>query len=172
VKAYAWDPATQSILETDGTDPAIDFNGNIPSSDLAAVIGLERLDLRHTGLLPQEELQAWADAEFLKKQLAKVRGRVGFMGYPDINRGFDYVGRIGRQNEWEVYVSGIRHEISNGTWKTVPSLVFHRISFTQTYSVNQSPASECYQLFRVCDRHSVTTKKDPDGEDRILVKLQ
>ncbi len=172
VKAFAWDPSTQAISEADGTDPAIDFNGNIPSADLAAVAGPEQLDLRHTGL-SSEELQAWADAEFLKTQLSKIRGRVGFEGYGDIKPGdIIELGGLGDRMNGKVYVSGIRHEISDGVWKTDAQFGLSPDWFMQSYQVNQLPASGMLPAVQGLQIGIVTQlQDDPDSEDRILVRL-
>ena len=173
VKAYAWDSANQAIVETDGVDPGIDTGGNIACSDLASVIGLEHLDLKHTGSLPQEELQAWADAQFLKKQFAKIRGRVGFQGFPDIKPGdLIVLEGLGDRMNGTVYVSGIRHEINNGTWKTDAQFGLSPDWFTQTYPVTQLPASGILPAIQGLQIGVVSQlKEDPDSEDRILVKL-
>src|SRR5690606_26310949 len=63
VKAAAWDPSTQELLEVDAVDPGIAGNGNLSPADLASVIGLEYFMLSHTGGLEQAELQDWADAQ-------------------------------------------------------------------------------------------------------------
>jgi Rhs element Vgr protein len=173
VKAIAWDPASQSLIETDGTDPGIDGSGNITPSDLASVIGLEHLDLRHTGSLPQEELQAWADAEFLKKQFSKIRGRVGFMGHAAIIPGdLITLEGLGERMNGTVYVSGVRHEICEGTWKTDAQFGLSPQWFTETYSVDQLPASGMIPAIQGLQIGVVTQlKDDPDTEDRILVKI-
>ncbi|CAL1517150.1 type VI secretion system tip protein VgrG [Chitinophaga sp. MM2321] len=173
VKAYAWDPATQAVLETDATDPAISGNGNISAADLAAVIGLEQFELRHTGTLPQEELQAWADAQLLKKQLAKIRGRVGFMGFAGIKPGnLIVLEGLGDRMNGTVFVSGIRHEIGQGTWKTDAQFGLSPDWFTQTYPVTQLPASGILPAIQGLQIGVVTQlKEDPDSEDRILVKI-
>lgn len=173
VKASAWDPANQSMLETDGTDPGFSGNGNIKPSDLAAVIGLDHLNLRHTGPLPQEELQAWADAQFSKKQLSKIRGRVGFLGYPDIKPGdLIVLEGLGKRMNGTVYVSGVRHEISGGTWRTDAQFGLSPDCFTQTHTVGHLPASGILPAIQGLLIGVVSQlKDDPEGEDRILVKL-
>ena len=173
VKAIAWDPSTQELLEIDGQDPAIAGNGNLTPTDLAAVIGLDNLSLNHTGMMPEQELQAWADAQFVKKQLAKTRGRVGFMGNSDVKPG-DIVELegLGERMNGKVYVSGIRHEISSGTWKTDLQFGLSPDWFTQSYKINQPPASGLLPAIQGLQIGIVSQlKEDPDGEDRILVKL-
>ena len=173
VKAFAWDPSKQELLEIDGTDPAINGNGNLAPSDLATVIGLEHLTLSHTGMLAEDELQAWADAQFLKKQLAKTRGKVGYMGTVTIKPGdiIELAG-LGERMNGNVFVAGVRHEISGGTWKTDAQFGLSPEWFTQTYRVSQLPASGVLPAIQGLQIGIVTQlKEDPDGEDRILVKL-
>ncbi|MEX2512684.1 MAG: type VI secretion system tip protein VgrG [Cyclobacteriaceae bacterium] len=173
VKAIAWDPSIQELLEVDAEDPAINGNGNLSPGDLATVIGLEHLMLSHTGMLEQEELQAWADAQFLKKQLAKTRGRVGFMGTSEVKPGdLIQLEGLGERMNGKVYVSGIRHEINNGTWKTDAQFGLSPDWFSQTYPVNQIPASGILPAIQGLQIGIVSQlQEDPDGEDRILVKL-
>ena len=173
IKAVAWDPSTQELLEIDGQDPAITGNGNLAPADLAIVIGLDNLSLNHTGMMPEQELQAWADAQFVKKQLAKTRGRVGFMGNSDVKPG-DIVELegLGDRMNGKVYVSGIRHEISSGTWKTDLQFGLSPDWFSQSYKINQPSASGLLPGIPGLQIGIVSQlKEDPDGEDRILVKL-
>jgi len=173
VKAFSWDPSSLDILETDATDPAITGNGNVTPADLAAVIGLDSLNLNHTGMLPVEELQAWADAQLLKSQLSKIRGRVGFMGSSEINTG-DILGLtgLGDRMNGNVYVSAIRHEISEGTWRTDAQFGLSPDWFTQSYPVNAPVATGVLPAVQGLQIGIVSQlENDPDGEDRILVKI-
>lgn len=173
VKASSWDPANFDILETDATDPAINGNGNITPADLASVIGLDSLHLNHTGMLPQEELQAWADAQLLKSQLSKIRGSVGFTGSAAIHVG-DLLGLtgLGDRMNGNVYVSAIRHEISEGTWRTDAQFGLSPEWFTQTYPVNSPVAAGILPSVQGLQIGVVSQlENDPDGEDRILVKI-
>ncbi len=173
VKAYAWDPSTQDILEVDAEDPAINGNGNLTPAYLSAVIGLDHLSLTHTGMLEQEELQAWADAQFLKNQFAKTRGRVGFMGSAEVKVGdIIQLEGLGDRMNGKVYVSGIRHEISQGTWKTDAQFGLSPEWFTQIYPVSQLPATGILPAIQGLQIGIVSQlKEDPDSEDRILVKV-
>jgi Rhs element Vgr protein len=173
VKAVTWDTVNFDVLETDATDPAIDGNGNLKPADLAAVIGLETLSLNHTGMLPQEELQAWADAQLLKSQLSKIRGRVGIMGSSAINAG-DVLGLagLGDRMNGNVFVSAVRQEISKGTWRTDIQFGLSPDWFTQTYPVSMLPATGVLPAVQGLQIGLVTQlENDPDGEDRIQVKI-
>ena len=72
----------------------------------------------------------------------------------------------------KVYVSGIRHEISNGTWKTDAQFGLSPEWFTRTYPVSQLPATGILPAIQGLQIGIVSQlKEDPDGEDRILVKV-
>lgn len=173
VKATAWDPSAQELLEIDAQDPGITGNGNLAPADLASVIGLDHLSLQHSGMLTQDELQAWADAQWQKKQLAKIRGRVRFRGFGEIIPGdlIELAG-LGDRINGTVYVSGIRQELSDGTWNTDAQFGMSPDWFTESYPVNPLPASGLLPAIQGLQIGIVSQlKEDPDGEDRILVKV-
>src|SRR5690606_29739239 len=87
ITAYGWNPSDQEIVETEANDPRISLNGNISTSDLADVIGLENLELKHGGNYNSAELQNWSDAKNVFQQLSKTRGRVKFQGIPKVKPG-------------------------------------------------------------------------------------
>lgn len=173
VKASSWDPSARELLEVEAQDPGIAGNGNLSPVDLATVIGLDHLLLTHTGRVDQEELQAWADAQLLKKQLAKVRGRVGFMGTSEIKPGdLIQLEGLGERMNGKVYVSGVRHEIGRGTWKTDAQFGLCPDWFAEKRGVNAMPASGLLPAMQGLQIGIVSQlQEDPDGEDRILVKL-
>lgn len=173
VKAAAWDPSTQQLLEVDAADTGIAGNGNLSPTDLASVIGLEYLMLSHTGRVEQEELQAWADAQLLKKQLAKNRGRVGFMGSSEIKPGeLIQLEGLGERMNGKVYVSGVRHEIGSGTWRTDAQFGLSPEWFNEKYVANPMPVYGLMPAMQGLQIGIVTQlQEDPDGEDRIMVQL-
>lgn len=173
VKAAAWDPSTQELLEVDAVDPGIAGNGNLSPADLASVIGLEYFMLSHTGGLEQAELQAWADAQLLKKQLAKCRGRVGFMGSSEIKPGdLIQLEGLGERMNGKVYVSGVRHEIGSGTWRTDAQFGLSPDWFNEKHAAQPMPVSGFKPTMQGLQIGIVTQlQEDPDGEDRIMVQL-
>lgn len=173
VKAFSWDPASQAILEVEGTDPGIAGSGNLRPADLASVVGLEHLNLSHTGMLAQDELQAWADSRYLKSQLAKTRGRVGFSGYAGVKPGdLILLQGLGERINGNVFVSGIRHEIAHGTWKTDAQFGLSPDWFSESFPISQLPASGILPAVQGLQIGLVVQlQDDPDGEDRILVRL-
>ncbi|MDP4262884.1 MAG: type VI secretion system tip protein VgrG [Bacteroidota bacterium] len=172
-KVLSWDPANQEIVDIDGQSPsAVKQNGNISSDDLAKVTGLKTQILRHGGNVAREELQAWANACRQKSLLAKIRGRVSFDGFAGVKPGdlIELKG-LGDRFNGKVFVSGVKHEVSNGGWTTTaqfgmdPAWMADKLN-AETSSPDLVPSVRGLHIAVV-----EKLEKDPKGEDRIQVKV-
>ncbi|WP_299314602.1 type VI secretion system tip protein VgrG [uncultured Aquimarina sp.] len=173
VTAYSWNYADQELVEIEAADPAVSLNGNLEPSDLATVIALENLELRHGGALSTTEMQDWSDAKWMFQQLSKIRGRVKFQGIPAVKPGtiLNLQG-VGDRFNGKVYVTGISHHISEGNWTVDAQFGINPKWFSETYDTNPMPASGL--LSGVCGLQIGIVsqlEEDPDGENRILVQL-
>ena len=173
VSSYGWNPADQEILEIEANDPEVQLNGNLSSSDLASIIDLDNLELRHGGVISDIELQDWADAKLLFQQLAKVRGKVKFQGIPIVKPGtLLKLEGVGDRFNGKVYITAIRHQIAEGNWTVDAQFGLNPTWFSETFDINAEPASGL--LAGVCGLQvGIVTQlqDDPNGEDRILVQL-
>lgn len=171
--AYSWNHSDQELLEVEGSDPGVRLNGDLSSSDLADVIGLEKLELRHGGTLNDAELQDWADAALLYQQLSKVRGRARFQGIPAVKP--DTIIKmegVGNRFNGNVYVTGVHHVIANGDWVCDAQFGLNPEWFSDTYDIHTPDASGLLPAIKGLHVGVVTQlEEDPNGEDRILVKL-
>ena len=147
-------------------------NGNL-SPDLAEVIGGDTHEIRHGGKLSQPELQAWADGRLQKERLAKVRGRAKFQGFAGVLPGkIIEVTGIGERLEGKMYVSGVRHKVASGNWETDVQFGFSPELFAETYNLRPLPAAGLLPAVSGLQIGVVTVlENDPDGEDRIKVRL-
>jgi len=174
VKALAWSYADQTLLEAEASEPSVNNQGNLSGSDLAEVIGLSEWQLRHSGEVTQTELKAWADAQLLKSRLAKIRGRVKTKGYPDAQPdALVELDGTGARFNGPAYVSGIRHDFSNGVWQTHMQLGLAPDWFYQeAEGIVDKPASGLLPGVNGLQIGVVVQlQDDPDGEDRILVRV-
>jgi Rhs element Vgr protein len=173
IKATSWNAADQKVINAEAKEPSTMRNGNITATDLAVVIGGDANLLRHGGKLSQQELQAWADARLLKERLAKVRGRARFQGFSGVVPGtIIEVTGIGERFEGKMYVSGIRHLLVNGNWETDVQFGLKPDLFAETYNLRPLPAGGLLPAVSGLQIGIVTVlEKDPEGEDRIKVKL-
>ena len=171
VSSYAWDPAKQELVDVEASDPGVSLNGNLSSADLAEVIGLDNLQLKYGGTVADQSIQEWANAKALFNQLAKVRGRVKFQGIPACkpNTTLKLEG-VGERFTGKVYVSAVRHEITEGQWTIDAQFGINPNWFSETNAINDQPASGLFPAVHGLQIGIVTANEDPEGEDRIQVR--
>lgn len=173
VHASAWSYKDQAVKESSASSVSFKEAGNLSGSTLAKVASPDKLELRHSGLVSEPELKAWAESAMLKSRMAKIRGRVKIKGSPATLPG-DTVELKGLGNRFNglVYVSGVRHEYAEGIWSThlqlgiSPEWFHHKEDLIETPAAGMMPAVHGLQIAVV-----VQLESDPDGEDRILVKM-
>ena len=175
VTARTWSYTKQEVVEVEGADPGVDPSGNITTSDLSDVIGLASYDQVHSGTVPDEELQAWADSRLLRSRLAKVRGKLTVRGVPEIKPGdvIELAG-LGDRINGLVYVSGIAHEIApDEIWTTEITFGLSKECFAHQYqNILEKPASALLPGTMGIQQGIVTNiHEDPDGEGRIRVRI-
>jgi len=141
VTGHSWDFTAQELVAEEAAAPAFDNPGNLSVADLAAVINAEGYKLYHGGELETDELKAWADAKLLKSYLAKIRGRVRFGGYADIQPdSIVTLAGVGERFNGNAYVSGVTHQIYQGTWITDIQLGLSPEWFSQRADIRDTPA--------------------------------
>ena len=173
IKATSWNATDQEMIDAEANEPSVTPSGNLDAAGLAEVIGDNVHQLRHGGKLSQPELQAWADARLLKERLAKVRGRAKFQGFAGVLPGkiIEITG-IGERFEGKMYVAGVRHLVANGNWETDVEFGLKPDLFAETYNLRPLPAAGLLLAVSGLQIGVVTVlENDPDGEDRIKVKL-
>jgi Rhs element Vgr protein len=173
VKAKSWNYTKQSLIEAESVEPSVNAQGNLSGKDLAQVMGLSTWEMSHSGLVQEQELKAWADAQMLKSRLAKIQGRVKTKGYADAKPdSLIKLAGMGDRFNGLAYVSGIRHEVRGGTWDTHMQLGLSPQWFYQDADIVERPASGLLPGVNGLQIGVVVQlKDDPTGEDRILVKV-
>ncbi|TCN52486.1 type VI secretion system tip protein VgrG [Flavobacterium circumlabens] len=173
VSSYSWDYSNQELVEIEATDPAISLNGNLSPSDLAGTIELENLELRHGGNISDVELQDWADAKLLFQQLSKIRGRVKFQGIPAVKPNtIIMLEGVGDRFNGKAYITGVFHEIAAGNWTIDAQFGLNPEWFSETFDIHTPTGSGIIPAIKGLHTGIVTQlESDPNGEDRILVKI-
>jgi Rhs element Vgr protein len=173
VSSYSWDYTNQELVEIEASDPGVSLNGNLSASDLSETIELENLELRHGGAITETELQDWADAKLLFQQLSKVRGRVKFQGIPAVkpNTIITLEG-VGDRFNGSAYITGVFHELTEGNWTIDAQFGLNPEWFSETYDIHTPTGSGIMPAIKGLHAGIVTQLEgDPNGEDRILVKI-
>lgn len=173
VTSKSWSYADQQIVETEAADPSVALNGNLTSSDLANVIGLDKFILNHGGKVEENELQAWGDALLLKRQLAKVRGRVKCKGVHSVKPGMIIeLGGVGDRFNGKAFVSAVQHFVAAGDWQLNIQFGVDPEWFTETNNINDKPSAGLLAAVHGLQTGIVTQlESDPDGENRIKVRM-
>lgn len=175
VEATSWDYANQQLFRAD-TSEASSFtqHGNIAGDELANTINLTKYQLHHSGHLPEQELQDWANGIMFRSRLSKIRGRAKVTGFSGIKPG-DMVKLegVGNRFKGKSFVTAVKQEIGNGMWDTHIQFgldprryIFEHNDLNDPQSAGLVSAIHGLQIGKV-----VQLQNDPDGEDRILVRI-
>jgi len=171
--AYSWNPSEQEIVSAEANDPSLNLNGNITTTDLADVLTIDNLELKHGGNYNSTLLQDWSDATTLFQQASKTRGRIKFQGIPEVKPGVMVtLEGVGDRFNGNVFVSAVRHEISQGNWTVNAEFGINPKWFSETYNIHENPASGLLAAVNGLQVGIISQlEDDPDGEDRILVQI-
>ena len=173
ITSQAWSIADQSVLETEESIYTVPAAGNLTPEDLADVHGADNWVQRHSGNISQAELQSWTEGRILKSRLAKIRGRGKFQGIASILPGqVVKLDGVGQRFQGNLFVSGVRHELADGSWKTDAEFGLDPSWFVQQYEVPQPQAGALLPPVSGLQIGVVTQlQDDPNSEFRIMVRL-
>lgn len=175
VKATSWDYTNQELFDA-STSEASSFsqNGNIEGSKLAEAINLENYEMYHSGHILEQELQDWVDGLMLRSRLAKIRGRAKVTGFTGIKPG-DMVklAGVGERFNGKAYVTAVRQDMGNGMWDTHIQFGLDPKRYGEKYlNVNDLQSAGLVGAVHGLQIGTVVQlQNDPDGEDRILVRV-
>jgi len=173
VTAIGWDPA-----EGAPTDPAqakaLELaQGNVDPADVAQSLGLDDEALEHLVPSSSGELKAWASARLAHTRLAMVRGRLAIGGTGDLQL-MDLVELAGFGDRFDgnALVTGLRHTIDGGGWRTDIRLGLPPDLFARNEDILAIPAQGLLPAARALSIGIVADySDDPDGEYRVKVEL-
>jgi Rhs element Vgr protein len=175
VKASSWDYANQQLFQADSSEVSgFVQHGNIAGSELAEAISLTAFEMRHSGHAIEQELQEWVNGVMMRSRLAKIRGRAKFTGFAGIKPG-DMVTLegVGDRFNGKAFVTAVRQDIGEGMWDT-------HIQFgldPDRYACVHPDIPDVLAGGLTGGIHGlqigvvVQLENDPDGEDRIRVRI-
>jgi Rhs element Vgr protein len=174
IKGSVWNYTDQELVkDTEAEDPGVPNAGNLSADALADVIGETEYRLFNSAKIEEPELQAWVNSVMMKNRLAKIRGKVTTDGTADVLPGqLIQLNGVGDRFEGKLFVTGIRHDVNEGNWQTTFQFGINPEWFVQTYNVQQPLSGAMLPAIQGLHIGIVTQlESDPDGEDRILVKI-
>ena len=140
VQGQFWDYAHQQLNTAVTGTAAFTESGNIPSSELGAVLG-GQVKLENSGNLTQDQSQNWANAWALRNQLSKITGRVRIEGNAAVKPGATIaLEGVGDRFSGNVFVTGVLHHFE-GHWQTDIQFGWREDWFYKKENVMDKPAS-------------------------------
>ncbi|MBN1301239.1 MAG: type VI secretion system tip protein VgrG [Melioribacteraceae bacterium] len=173
IKSSSWDYTSQEVAEEEAEEPSITEAGNIDADELSDVLELSEFSQRHSGKLDDNELRAWANSRLLKSKLAKIRGRIRIEGYNNITPG-DTIEMTGMGDRFngKVFVSGVSHQLYRNYWETDIQFGISPDWFAKASDIMDVNGGGLVPGIQGLHIGIVTQlESDPDGEDRVLVKM-
>lgn len=173
VTAAAWDQKQQAVVSGTSAPQTLTGQGNLASSDLSTVINLSEYRLQTPVPLVASALTTWAQAQQVKSELARIRGRLKFQGSALAKAGvLIEVAGVGERFNGNIFVSAVHHEIVDGNWTTeaefglAPSWSVERADVMAPPASGWLPGVSGLQV-------GVVTKlnEDPEGENRVQVSV-
>lgn len=174
VEASSWDYSNQQLFKADTSTVTFSENGNLSGEDLAGTVNLDKFQVHHSGHLLEQELQDWTDGIMLRSRMSKLRGRAKCAGFAGVKPG-DMVKLegVGERFKGKVYVTAVRQEMGNGIWDTHIQFGLDRTLYAQTHEdIEDAPSAGLMGAIRGLQIGKVVQlQNDPDGQDRILVRV-
>lgn len=172
VQAAAWDTAKQELVTVECDDVPTPGPGDLAGTDLARV-GKSTATLRHSGPRDQAALDGWAASRMGRARRAAVRGKVCVQGTEALIPGtLIELGGLGRRFNGLGFVSGVRHRLGRGDWKSEAFIGLDPRAHAERFDVaapgagGMLPPVQGLQIGVV-----VALEGDPSGEERIQLRL-
>ena len=173
IEALGWDIANGAATQPQAADTVALAQGNLDPAKAGRSVGLEDAMLSHLVPVPTGELRAWASARLAQYRLAMIRGRIaiagtGMFGPMDVVE----LGGVGARFNGNALVTGVRHVIEDGTWRSDLRLGLSPEGFAQAPDILNVPANGLLPAARGLRIGLVGGYEDDgDGEYRIRVEL-
>jgi Rhs element Vgr protein len=173
VESKAWSSADQDLFLSQGDADFKNEIGNISSSELAGVLNEEPYLLQHTASLSMDELRLWAKSKATKNELSKITGHVSVRGNAAVYPGsIVELSGFGNRFSGKAFVTGMRHEVTQGNWGTQIQFGLPSTWFSQQQNFNALPAAGILPAINGLQIGVVTQlEEDPENEFRIKVRI-
>ena len=173
VKSVSWDPSTQKLIEEQVKPQTLNSQGDLSASDLSSVLNIKSFPLQTPCPIEKAALKAWATGQQIKSGLSRIRGRMKFQGSAMAKAGcLIKVSGVGNRFNGNVYVSAVKHDISDGNWITdvdfgmSPDWFAERRDLSAPVASGLLPGVEGLQIGVV-----MKLDEDPSKENKVQVKV-
>ena len=173
ITSHAWNYKDQKIEDSPKAEIQFKENGNLKSDAIADSLGIKEFRLSHPGNLDNEELKLWSNSRLLKSRMAKSIGRITLKGTTELKPGqVIKLKGFSKRFNGNVLVTGIRHNYGTSIWQTDIQFGLAEQWFYQREDIIEKPASGMVPGINGLQIGIVVQlENDPDGEDRIKIRL-
>jgi Rhs element Vgr protein len=175
IEATSWDYNNQDLFKSEVSSVKFKENGNIPGSDIAEKIAPDPYLLHHSGHRLEQELKDWASGVMMRSRLAKIRGRVKFLGNSSIKPGeMIKIGGVGSRFNGNAFVTAVKHDIGEGVWETDIQFGLDPRRYAELHNDDMNDRQSAGLVGSIHGLQigkTVQLQNDPDGQDRIFVRL-
>ncbi len=171
--AISWDAKQQALITAEGKKPSLNSQGDLQPDELAEAIGNSTMTLQTTTFPDKDALQTWADAQLLKRGMARIRGEAEFQGSAlAVAGGIIELAGLGKRFNGSAYMGSVEHYFANGNWRTTANLGLDPAAITDNPDVSAPPASGLVPGIQGLHIGKVVKiDEDPDKENRIQVEI-
>ena len=173
VQARAWDLGKLDMVSTDAPQKSFVKQGDIDGKKMADVLKIKESLLQFGASLSAEELKIWAKAEQSKRELSKIRGFATCMGTNEFELGSVVeLNGVGKHFCGNALISGIRHRLKAGSFKTEVSFGMDNEWFVEKYKTVSPLASGLNSgINGLLPGIVLKLDGDPEKQNRIQVKI-
>lgn len=174
IAGSSWDFVSQELAASlEAEEAPVPDAGNLDRDTLSRVINEEKFTLINSARMEDPEMQEWLNAMMMRHQLARIRGKVRTDGTPAVKPGLlIQLNGAGERFEGKLFVTAVRHEIESGSWQTVTQFGLNPEWFASSFDIQPPLAGALLPAVQGLHLGVVTQLEgDPDGEDRILVRI-
>lgn len=175
IQANSWDFANQKAFKAETASVKFKEAGNVSGREIATALSPEQYLLRHGGYRLEQELKDWTDGFMVRSRLAKIRGRIKVQGTNKVKPGnMIKISGFGSRFNGNVFITAVRHEMADGTWGTDIQFGIDPVRYAERHDndLNERQASGLVgSIHGLQVGKTVQLENDPDGQDRILVRL-
>ena len=167
----SWDTGSGVIRTAAFKDENVVEPGNLSGNDLSRQFAYN-YKINHEGSPAEEATMEISGARHRRSRLAKIRGRVRCTGVANVvPNNLIQLSGVGDRFNGKAWVSGVRHEISKGTWTTDIQFGSSHRWFAEENDITAEEAAASLPAIHGLHIGIVTDLEDSDGEFRVKVKM-
>lgn len=172
VWSHGWDPENHERIEFESELSDLATAGDLSSGRLANDLELANEQYHYSAVFAQQEVEALAKAEQLRRRLSKIKARMRIQGNAACVPGATVeLNGLGSRFNGKMLVSGVKHSFKNGSWTTFLQLGMDHQSHLERFkpmpkSTFALPRGQGLEIAVVVDLD------DPEGKYRVKVQFQ